>query len=206
MSTNALTNRDKILTAAQNLILREGFHSITVDKIIAAANISKGSFFYHFRSKDELPSALLALYLEEQGAEIREVFARAPADAPPLARVIAIIDGVGPIFARQYQGQPGCVMASFAYQLLAVYPSIRAISLEALSGWQSAFSLEFEPLCRERPAGPTPESLARQLMYCLQGANVVARVEGRAEAVYESVEHFKAYLTVLFDPAHRALH
>ncbi len=46
--------RDRIIDAALVLFERHGFHGVTVNQIVEKAGISKGGFYHHFTSKDEL--------------------------------------------------------------------------------------------------------------------------------------------------------
>ena len=57
--------RMQILQAAASLIQERGFESATVDSIVEKADMSKGTFYYHFKSKDEVLMALGVLYMME---------------------------------------------------------------------------------------------------------------------------------------------
>ncbi|MDQ1379437.1 MAG: hypothetical protein QOJ71_156 [Actinomycetota bacterium] len=46
--------RQRILAAASGLFYRNGVHAVGVDTIIASARVAKASFYYHFKSKDDL--------------------------------------------------------------------------------------------------------------------------------------------------------
>lgn len=50
---------DRILDAAERVLLRRGTHSLTLDMVAAEAGISKGGLTYTFASKEALLSALL---------------------------------------------------------------------------------------------------------------------------------------------------
>jgi TetR/AcrR family transcriptional regulator, transcriptional repressor for nem operon len=195
MSQDRSNTQTRILEAAQQLMLREGFHSVSVDRIIAAAGVSKGTFFYHFPTKDALPSALLRLFIQRQGEQIQASFAATAREADPLVRALAVIRGLAPLFTRCFQGAPGCVMAAFSYQLTQDFPGLQAISQEAVAGWRRAFGNLLQPLCGE-PA--RAEALAEHLLCCLQGASVVARVHGDAAVVQRALDEFCRYLACQF--------
>lgn len=59
MPKSAEPTRDRILKAAYDQFRRLGFTRVGVDEIAAAANITKRTLYYHFRSKDELLAAVL---------------------------------------------------------------------------------------------------------------------------------------------------
>ena len=61
MTTIASSNtRDKILTVANKLFSRYGFHKTSMDEIAKIARKAKGSLYYHFASKEELFTEVVA--------------------------------------------------------------------------------------------------------------------------------------------------
>ena len=46
--------RDRILRAARDLFNRRGFADVSIDQIMAAADLTRGGFYNHFGSKEEL--------------------------------------------------------------------------------------------------------------------------------------------------------
>lgn len=49
--------RARIVDAARKLFNRYGFEQVSIDQIMAAADLTRGGFYYHFASKDELYAA-----------------------------------------------------------------------------------------------------------------------------------------------------
>ena len=74
---DGVATRERILDAAQALILERGYSGMTVDELIAAVDLTKGAFFHHFKAKDELAMALLARFAERDAQVYRETRARA---------------------------------------------------------------------------------------------------------------------------------
>src|SRR5882724_12130501 len=84
------SSKTKLLDAALTVIRTKGYSATTVDDICHAAGVTKGSFFHHFKSKDEL-----ALAAAEHFSEMADgLFAQAPYHAAidPAARVLGYID------------------------------------------------------------------------------------------------------------------
>ena len=80
--------RAKILEAAEAVIRRDGVKRLSVDAVVAEAGISKGGFFYHFKTKDELLAALLQSVTEEMTVEVT---ALVEADPEPRGRILRSI-------------------------------------------------------------------------------------------------------------------
>ena len=57
METATANSRSKLLDAALQVIRTKGYVATTVDDICAIAGVTKGSFFHHFKSKEDLALA-----------------------------------------------------------------------------------------------------------------------------------------------------
>ena len=60
--------KQKIYKAASSILKKKGYAYLTVSNICAVAGVSNGTFFYHFKTKDEL----LVYYNYQKFAEFRE--------------------------------------------------------------------------------------------------------------------------------------
>ena len=85
---NPLT-RTKLLEAAFAVIRSKGYSATTVDDICRAAGLSKGAFFHHFASKEELAVAAALHWSETTGALFESAPYHTPAD--PLERLLAYV-------------------------------------------------------------------------------------------------------------------
>lgn len=54
--------KDKIFRAAKNILQRGGYETLSIKNICEEAGVSNGSFYHHFKTKDDL----LSYYIEEQ--------------------------------------------------------------------------------------------------------------------------------------------
>jgi TetR/AcrR family transcriptional repressor of nem operon len=57
------TTRDHIVEAADRLFYRKGFEQTSFSDIADAVQISRGNFYYHFKSKDEILDAVINVRL-----------------------------------------------------------------------------------------------------------------------------------------------
>jgi AcrR family transcriptional regulator len=53
------STRDRILDAAENIVIRDGVSRLTLEAAAAEADLSKGGVLYHFRTRDALVSAMV---------------------------------------------------------------------------------------------------------------------------------------------------
>ncbi|CAM3602862.1 TetR/AcrR family transcriptional regulator [Zobellia roscoffensis] len=57
--TKASNTRLTILQKAFDLIYKKGYQTTSIDEIIATTNVTKGAFYYHFKTKDEMGIAVI---------------------------------------------------------------------------------------------------------------------------------------------------
>lgn len=60
--------RQRILRSARKLFNREGYEGVSIDQVMAEAGLTRGAFYFHFRSKAQLYSEAIAFVLEEHPA------------------------------------------------------------------------------------------------------------------------------------------
>lgn len=60
MRSKGETTREKIVSEAASLFHKKGFGATSVNDLIQAAKIKKGSLYFHFPSKDDVAHAVLA--------------------------------------------------------------------------------------------------------------------------------------------------
>ncbi len=56
--------RNEILDAAERLFYSKGYEKCTVNDILKEVNIAKGTFYYYFKSKEEVLDAVILRYID----------------------------------------------------------------------------------------------------------------------------------------------
>lgn len=81
--------RGRIVDAARRLFNRHGFEQVSIDHVMAEAGLTRGGFYHHFKSKDELYAEAVASYAAGNPFAVRSITAGAKIDDPrELARVL----------------------------------------------------------------------------------------------------------------------
>jgi len=189
----------KLLDAALSVIRTKGYSATTVDELCAAAGVTKGAFFHHFKSKDELGVAAAEHWSETTGA----LFAKAPYHdhADPLDRVLgyvafrkALLQGGVPEFT--------CLVGTMVQETYETSPAIRDACDRSISGHAAALEADIEAAMQDRGMSPdwTAKSLALHTQAVLQGAFILAKAKGGAEIAADSIDHLTRYLELIFSP------
>lgn len=189
--------RLKLLDAALSVIRTKGYSATTVDELCAAAGVTKGAFFHHFKNKDELGVAAAAYWSETTGA----MFAKASYHdhADPLDRVL------GYVAFRKSMLKGGvadftCLAGTMVQETYATAPAIREACDSSISGHAATLEADIKAAMRDRGMRPawTPMSLALHIQAVLQGAFILAKAKGGAKIAAESLDHLTRYLELLF--------
>ena len=61
----AQIRREELMDAAQALFLGKGFEAASVDEIVRAADVAKGTFYFYFKTKHDVLQGLRARFIEE---------------------------------------------------------------------------------------------------------------------------------------------
>lgn len=85
--------KQELLEIAHRLIISKGYEETSIDEIIAEAQIAKGTFYYHFKSKAEMLEALINMMITEQSERARQILA-APLPVPE--KTVAVITAFRP--------------------------------------------------------------------------------------------------------------
>ena len=99
----ALETKKRLYTTAEALFTQYGLDNVSVDMIVEEAGLSKGTFYVHFESKDDLLGSLISDYVEKIDMDY-QAFIDAFSPNAPLADILLrlvekiidiIIDRVG---------------------------------------------------------------------------------------------------------------
>ena len=190
-------SKRKLLDAAIHIIRSKGYNATRVEDICQAASLTKGSFFHHFSSKEDLALAAAEYWSLTTGQLFRNAPCHAPAD--PVDRILAYIDfrrdllrGTLPEFT--------CLVGTMVQEVYETHPELRA-ACEA-SIWGHAATLEpdiAEAMRQHRVRGGwTARSLALHTQAVLQGSFILAKAHGGPEVAVDSIGHLRRYLMMLF--------
>ena len=72
--------RDELMAAAEALFLEKGFAATSVDEIVRLADVAKGTFYLHFRSKDDILIALRERFIDGFCEGLERQLGQYPAD------------------------------------------------------------------------------------------------------------------------------
>lgn len=190
--------RTRLLEAAQHLIREKGFAATSVDDLCQSAGVTKGSYFHHFKTKEELGVAAANHWAESTSA----FFAAAPYHEPsdPLGRVLAYVAFRKAIIVGKI-AEFTCLVGTMAQEVYSSSPAIRDACGKSIFGHAATLEDDIAAAMRIRgvTGGWTAESLARHTQTVIQGAFVLAKAGNDADLARESLDHLDRYFRLIFD-------
>jgi TetR/AcrR family transcriptional repressor of nem operon len=188
--------KQKLLDAAQELMLTKGYTNTSVDEICEAAGLTKGSFFHYFDGKEHLGR----LVAERFAAAKQQMFQSAPfrQKTDPLDRVFGFVD-----FLIEMSHTPmaakGCLLGTFVQELAHTHPKIRSVCAACFEKSADSLTRDLEEAKAKYAPGARwgPQSLAEHLIAVVQGAIILAKAKQDPKPLEEGLLHFREYLKVL---------
>jgi TetR/AcrR family transcriptional regulator, transcriptional repressor for nem operon len=189
-------SRGRLLDAALHVIRTKGYAATTVDDICHEAGVTKGSFFHHFKSKDDLALGAVAHWR----AMTEGFFAAAPYHQlqDPAARLLGYLD----VRAAILIGEPPdytCLLGTLVQETYSTHPAIRKACDQALSSHIDVLARDLQAAKDlYAPEAPwTAESVGSFIQAVLQGSFIFAKAKQGPEIIQENIEHLRRYLQIL---------
>lgn len=181
MPKDGTKTRERLLDAAQRLTLGQGFSATTVDQVIAEAGSSKGAFFHHFSSKNELGRALVARYAAADIAALHHFMALAErtSDDPAvqLVEFVRSFEEIGDEIAEEHQSS--CLYVSFVHHRELVSDGSTEVIVESIEAWRAAIAEKLAAAAARGSIGREVDfdDLADHVFVTFEGAFILARAE-----------------------------
>ena len=91
--TKGERRRQELLNIAYQLFIQKGYEETSIDDIIAQAHIAKGTYYYHFPSKEATLEAVIDMMINNEVQRAQEVLS-APISVPQ--KLIGVITSLRP--------------------------------------------------------------------------------------------------------------
>jgi TetR/AcrR family transcriptional repressor of nem operon len=185
--TTVNQSKERILAAAKELFLARGYAATTVDAICEKAELTKGSFYYSFDSKEDLGLAVLDWSLRRgvqmltSGPHVRIV--------DPVAKAFAFLKHLERCSPELWSG--GCLLGSFALELA-----------DTNSRMQQTVAGMFQAVADEFAQTPPASEFADMLLGIIEGSIILAKAHRDPTRLPKAIRGFRRSLERLIaEPA-----
>jgi TetR/AcrR family transcriptional repressor of nem operon len=190
-------SKTKLLDATLNVVRARGYSATRVEDICAAAGVTKGSFFHHFDSKEDLALAAADRWRENANA----LFAAADYNSKgdPLDRLLGYLDFRKSLLSGELS-EYTCFAGTVVQETYATHPALSEAcgrSIADNAAWLTPIVAAAMRKYRIK-SDWTANSLALHTQAVLQGAFILAKADGQAKVAADSVDHLRRYIELLF--------
>jgi TetR/AcrR family transcriptional repressor of nem operon len=192
---------ERILAAAEPLVLQQGFAGTSLDDILKATGLTKGAFFHHFKGKAGLARALVERYQRNHYSLFEHMAAEADARSKdPLDATLLFLRRFEDFIGAHAKPRSGCVFAAYTYEDAQFDGGLRAFVAESLKRWTALYEARFAAiLTRYRPQiAISAAELAEMIVTIIEGGLILSRSFGDARLVARQARQFRNYLELLF--------
>ncbi len=196
-------SRAKLITAMTDVAREKGYHAARIEDVCAAAGVTKGSFFHHFTSREDIGLAAAEAWQENTTT----LFANADFNkqANALDRLLGYIAMrramlTGPV--ATYACYAGTVVAETYNTDLPVYPVARA----AIADHVAFIATHVAEALKESGQNPSrAHAISTFIQGTIQGALILAKAEGGATPALACLDELERHLKNELTPK-RSIH
>jgi TetR/AcrR family transcriptional repressor of nem operon len=203
MARKGEDTRNRILDAAQAMVLDRGFAGVSVDQLIQSLGLTKGAFFHHFRNKNELARSLIRRYADQGLALFRDNLARARRLSDnPLHQLLILVGLYEELFENLTEPYPGCLLASYVYELQQFDGETRDIINEEFLQSRRELMKLLESISKKYPPRRPVDlgALADGFMSAFEGAFILSKSLNEADITVRQLRLYKTTVEALFLP------
>jgi TetR/AcrR family transcriptional repressor of nem operon len=201
------TVKTKLLDAAVGVIRAKGYSAATVDDICKRAGVTKGGFFHHFESKEDLAISAAGHFASMADG----LFSMAPYRSlpDPLDRLLGYVDFRKAILQGELP-EYTCLLGTMVQEAYDTHPAIREACNRYLNDHAAmleadiAQAMQNYGIASGNSVSWTAQSLALYTQAVIQGAFILAKAKHGSEVAAACLDHLRLYLVMLFiQPAAR---
>jgi TetR/AcrR family transcriptional repressor of nem operon len=160
------------------MLLKHGYHDLGIRAVLAATHLPKGSFYHHFRDKEDFGLQVIDQYM----LQVHEALDASLDDHshPPVERVRRFFESIQESYRKE--GYLGCLLGGLGQELSGVSEVFRGRIEECFSAIQQRVATCLEEARRRGDLPPESDAneMASLLVNCWEGAALRSRLRGDA--------------------------
>lgn len=194
MREPAHATKQRLLDAGMAMLLKHGYHDLGIQALLDATSTPKGSFYHHFRDKEDFALQAIDEYMGKVHAGLDACLG--DRRRPPLARVRRFFE----LTRQSYrtEGYLGCLLGGLGQELSGVSAAFRRKVDSCFSeiARRLAACLEEARHRGDIPADSNPKRMASLLVDCWEGAALRSRLRGDAAPLTAMLDFYFRSATV----------
>ena len=197
MPRDGTATRERILDAAEHLVIENGYAATSVDQVIAASGSSKGAFFHHFDSKRDLARELVGRYVDADLAHLQAALDATSSIADPAKRALAFVKVFEDAGDELMAAQSGCLYTSVLTERELTVDSTAAEIRRAVLEWRTAYAGLLRAALGPRARSVDVDALSDHLFVTFEGAFLLCRSLGEPSHMRTQLQTYRLLLEEL---------
>lgn len=185
---NDMTTRERIVDAADQLFYRQGYEHTSFADIADAVQISRGNFYHHFKSKDEILDAVIERRLQNTSNMLAQWEAEGKQPADRIRSFIQIL-----IMNRTKIKQYGCPVGTLCTELAKLDHASQTDANKLFTLFRTWLRKQFTQLGHKADA----DRLAMHLLARSQGVATLASAFHDEKFIRQEVKQMEDWLKSL---------
>ncbi len=181
--------QERLVSAALQLMLRQGYSATGIDSICRKAGLSKGAFYHSFQSKEEVAlAALESFYRQGLGAlQAIEV-----GDVPPAERLPVFVERLAD--RAEVLWEHGCLIGGLATEMSLASDELQRQVAQRFDELAAFVEPLAQPYAAAIPTGASALPIAEDLLAFLEGTVVLARGHRNPRLLRPALQRYAAQL------------
>ena len=203
MPRDGAATRNRIMDIAQAMVLDVGLAGTSVEKVIEGAGVTKGTFFYHFKTKHDLAAALIERYADQDEHHFADAMLKAEQLArDPLQQLLIFVGLFIEMTEQLEEPFPGCLYASYCYQSGAISSQSMAQVERMMHFWRERLTEKVQAVIEQnQPRIPVEtHQVADHVLTTFEGAFILSKVMKEPKLASEQLVQCRNYLELLLTP------
>jgi|SRR5579863_145257 len=183
--------RGRILEAAKNLFHLRGYSNTSIDDIVSASGLTKGSVYHYFSSKEELGTAAV----EELISDWLSSAIRFSEGDDPVDRILSMFRRTEKKLS-ELRCKGGCVFGNLALEVSDLHDGLRQKLAVGFSRWESEIEKLIAAAQKERllRRSLNPASAAHFIIAAFEGGILLSKVKRDVRAFSDCTEMVSEFL------------
>jgi len=201
MTPRKSATRQRIVEAGLYLFWLQGYAATGIAQILQRSEANAGSFYYFFKTKEELLLAVLDLYVQSLMPVVVQPVLNEISD--PIERVFGILG-----FYRKNLLATGCTYGCPIGRLALEIPEeqfkVHKRLADNFDGWTAAVESCLTDARERLPVGTNLKTLSQFVLTVMEGGVMQSRAQRKIEPFDASVDHLREYFRLLQETSHKS--
>jgi TetR/AcrR family transcriptional repressor of nem operon len=189
------STKERLIGAGLRMLLENGYNALGIQAVLDETATPKGSFYHHFRDKEDFALHVIEAYIAEVHAVLDQCLESE--NLPPLERIRAFFGMVQQKYREE--GYMGCLMGGLGQELSGVNETFRRLIERCLTSIAERLTIclgEARQLGLIAP-GSDIRAMADLLVDCWEGAALRSRLRREPSSLGAMLDFYLASVTAL---------